>query len=263
LAPRKLSPCRSVALIVLLLALPCSALAQTISRAEQLLLDSANRERIALHLQPLKWDDALAEAARHHALLMAKENTLEHQLPGELPLARRAGQAGARFSQLGENIAIGPQAAAIHTGWMHSPGHRANILDLHFTALGVGVVEDDGELYAVEDFSVAVASLTLEAQEEKVATLLSATGLQVTAENKLARELCAGELAATGHKPMLIFNYEAPDISQLPEALEHKIRDSNYRQAAVGACQPMDNGTGIARFRITVLLFPAVAGRRK
>src|SRR5260370_41921764 len=104
---------------------------------------------------------------------MAKQANLSHQLPGELPLDQRAGRAGARFSQVGENIAIGPQAPAIHTGWMHSPVHRANILNVHFTALGVGVIEGDGELYAVEDFSGAIASLAIEAQEEQVTGLLT------------------------------------------------------------------------------------------
>src|SRR5260370_14401585 len=141
-------------LTILFLVFPCSLFAQKPSEEEQFFFDSANRERVAQQLPPLKWDNALAKAARRHASLMADQNNLAHQLPGELPLDQRAAQAGARFSQVGENIAMGPLARAIHTGWMHSPGHRANILDVHFTALGVGGIEDSGELYAVEDFSV-------------------------------------------------------------------------------------------------------------
>src|SRR5712664_4744320 len=102
-------------LTILLFAFPCSLSAQKPSEDEQFFFDSANRERVAQQLQPLKWDNALAEAARQHALLMAKQANLSHQLPGELPLDQRAGQAGARFSQVGENIAIGRQAPAIHT----------------------------------------------------------------------------------------------------------------------------------------------------
>ena len=219
------------------------------------MFDSANRERVALQLQPLKWDDALAQAARQHALLMAKENILEHQLPGELPLAQRASQAGAHFSRVGENIALGPQAAVIHTGWMHSPGHRANILDVHFTSLGVAVVEGHGgELYAVEDFSAAVASLSFQEQEQKVAALLSAMGLQVSGENRLARQACSDELTPTGHTAMLVLFYETPDLAKLPEGVEQKIRDGNFRTAAIGACAPKEKGVGIARFRITILL---------
>lgn len=225
------------------------------SAEEKLFFDAANRERLAAGLRPLKWDDALASAARRHASLMASRADLSHQLPGEPPLDQRAGQAGARFSQVGENIAVGPEAPPIHEGWMKSPGHRANILDIHFTALGVGVVEYQGELYSVEDFSVAVANLSIEAQEEKVAKLLAAKGLRVTKDRAEARRQCSDELAPAGHQKMAIFRYEAPEISKLPEEMERKIRDGQYRQAAVGACEPKNKGSAIARFRLSVLLY--------
>src|SRR5260370_8424979 len=244
-------------LIFLLFAFPCSLFAQRPSAREQFFFDSANRERVAQQLPPLKGNSELAEAARQHALLMARQADLSHQLPGEPSLAQRAGQAGARFSEVGENIATGSQAPPIHTGWMHSPGHRANILDAHFTALGVGVVEDNGQLWGVEDFSVAVAHMNIEAQEEKVTALLAARGLVVSTEREKARKLCSDELAPAGHRAMLILSYDAPAISELPEPLERQIRDGKYREAAVGACQPKQSATGIARFRITVLLFGA------
>jgi uncharacterized protein YkwD len=258
----KKSLARSI-LTFLLFAFPCSVLAQKPSAEEQFFLDSANRERVAQQLPPLKWNNALAEAARQHALLMAKQDDLSHQLPGEPPLSQRAGQAGARFSKIGENIAIGPHAQSIHTGWMHSPGHRANILDVHFTALGVGVIEDNGQLYAVEDFSTAIANMSIEAQEEKVTALLAARGLRVSSGRENVRKLCSDELAPVGHRAMLILRYEASDISELPEPLERKIREGNYREAAVGTCQPKESATGIARFRITVLLFsvPGKSGK--
>lgn len=253
--PRKFRP--HAILTLLLFAFPCSLFAQKPSADEQFFFDSVNRERVAQQLPPLKWDNALADAARKHALQMADQADLSHQLPGEPPLAQRAGEAGARFSKVGENIAIGPQAPPIHTGWMHSPGHRANILDVHFTALGVGVIEDNGELYAVEDFSTAVANLTIDAQEEKVTALLAAQGLRVSSEREQARKLCSEEQASSGQRAMLILSYEAPDISALPEPLARKIREGKYREAGVGACQPKKNAAGIERFRITVLLFPA------
>ncbi len=244
-------------LTILFFVFPCSLFAQKPSAEEQFFFDSANRERIAQQLPPLKWNNALAEAARWHALLMAKRDDLSHQLPGESPLSQRAAHAGARFSEIAENIAVGSQAPSIHAGWMHSPGHRANILDVHFTALGVGVIEDHGQLYAVEDFSTAIANMSIEAQEEKVTALLAARGLVVSTEREKARKLCSDELAPAGRRAMLILSYEAPDISELPEPLERQIRDGKYREAAVGACQPKESATGIARFRITVLLFSA------
>jgi hypothetical protein len=90
-----------------------------------------------------------------------------------------------------------------------------------------------------------------------VTALLAAKGLVVSTEREKARKLCSDDLAPPGHRAMLILRYEAPDISELPEPLERKIRDGKYREAAVGACQPKESATGIARFRITVLLFSA------
>src|SRR5579859_8274536 len=98
------------------------------SAEERLLLDDANRERAAAGVQPLKWDNALAAAARQHALLMAQQYQLSHQYPGELPLEERAARTGAKFSLIAENVAVGPTPESIHDGWMHSPGHRKNIL---------------------------------------------------------------------------------------------------------------------------------------
>ena len=233
----------------------CSARAQNPSEEEQYLFDAANRERASRQLPALKWDPALAEAARRHAALMAKEDNLAHQLPGELPLDQRSARAGARFSRVGENIAVGPELEPIHAGWMHSPGHRANILEPRFTALGVGVVARAGQLFSVQDFSTAVEKLPIEAQEEKVGALLAAKGVQVTGETQLARSLCVDERAKPAHRSMTILHYEAPDISKLPEPVEQSIRGSRYRRAAVGACAPKPDESGIPRFRITVVLF--------
>jgi hypothetical protein len=225
------------------------------SPQEQFLFAAANRERADRQLPALRWDAALAEAARQHAQLMAAQHRFAHQLPGELALSQRAGQAGARFSRVAENIAAGPELEDIHVGWMQSPGHRANILDAGFTALGVGVIESKGKLYAVQDFSAAVASLGLKAQEEKVATLLASRGVRVVPDKEMARQLCANDGSSPRQGPMLILRYEASDLSELPEMVTKRIRQYRFAEAAVGACPPKEDGTGFTRFRIVVVLF--------
>jgi uncharacterized protein YkwD len=164
--------------------------------AERALFDAANRERAAQGLGQLRWDDTLAKAAHEHALLMAQRNALSHQFPGEAALQDRARVKGARFTEIAENVAEGPSADVIHSSWMHSPPHRANLLDAELTAVGiavVGVASRDGAgsagdgfgrggagvLFAVEDFSQSVASLSLVEQERQVAAALAARGLQV------------------------------------------------------------------------------------
>src|ERR1700720_4694624 len=157
--------------------------------AERALFDAANRERAAQGLAQLRWDDALANAAREHAVLMAQRDTLSHQFTGEAALQDRARLTGARFTEIAENVAEGPSADVIHSSWMHSPPHRANLLDPELTAVGIAVVGAGsrdgagrggaGMLFAVEDFSQSVASLNIAEQERQVGAELAARGLQV------------------------------------------------------------------------------------
>src|SRR6202167_269728 len=73
----------------------------------QSLFQSANRERVAHGLAPLNWSATLAGAAHQHALRMAAQNTLSHQLPGEPGMADRSTQAGAGSRSLAEKVAGG------------------------------------------------------------------------------------------------------------------------------------------------------------
>ena len=123
--------------------------------AGQQLFQAINRERAANGLPPLKWDDALANAARQHAELMAEQKSLSHGFLGELSLPSRATRAGARFSWLSENVAAGPNAENISEQWMQSPNHRANLLDADMDTIGAGAVERNGVVFAVADFSKA------------------------------------------------------------------------------------------------------------
>jgi uncharacterized protein YkwD len=129
--------------------------AQTGSSAEQELFAAVNRARRSQGLPALKWNEALAVAARRHAALMAQHGAAEHGFLGEPALASRVTQAGARFVWLAENVAQGPAIEAIQAEFLRSPNHRANMMDPDMDSVGVGVVERGGQLFAVEDFSKA------------------------------------------------------------------------------------------------------------
>jgi len=124
-------------------------------RAEKELLTYVNHARQAEGLPALQWNESLAAAARRHALAMARHGSAQHGFDGELSLSARVKQAGAHFSWLAENVAEGPTAKFIHSQFMISGSHRANILDRDMDSIGVGVVERNGQLFAVEDFSRA------------------------------------------------------------------------------------------------------------
>ena len=65
----------------------------------------------------------------------------------------RGGAAGAHFRSIAENVAMAPSPQALEQEWMHSTPHRNNILDPHMNAIGVGLVKQGGNYYAVEDFA--------------------------------------------------------------------------------------------------------------
>jgi uncharacterized protein YkwD len=230
--------------------------------AEQFFFSQANRERAEKGLPQLKWNEGLAAAARKHASLMLNEGDLSHQFDDEPSLATRVSEVGVRFTRVGENVAFGPETASIHAGWMESPGHRANILGASFNALGVGVQEENGRLYAVEDFAAVVGDLTIEQQEEKVAAMLTARGFLVSRDQDdlmEARGICARGAAPGGslippHREMEILRYETADLSTIAPEMEQRLKASRFRETAVGACK---GPGGDSRFHGVILIFPA------
>jgi uncharacterized protein YkwD len=106
-----------------------------------------NRRRDAHGVKPLRaaaCPDGFAERWTRH---MATTRVLEHQ-----DLAPMLGCP--RTSTAGENIAYGfTTPRALVSAWMHSAGHRANILNPHFHRIGVsGWRATDGVTYATQDF---------------------------------------------------------------------------------------------------------------
>lgn len=247
------------ATFVFFVAASANAQTQTPPRneSERELFELLNQERVANDLPELKWDDALFKAARKHALLMLNLNIMEHQLPGEPGLDERVTAAGARFTYLAENIAIGKDSETIHNGWMHSPGHRANILNPRITAAGIAVVQGTAGLFAVQDFSRAFTSISLEEQEKQVASLLTTKGLHVTGSAAEARRSCDGSsrgILGAGASSGALIRYETGDLSTLDAELERKIAAEPHRNVTVGACQTRDK-PGFSRYKIALLFF--------
>ena len=241
------------AVISLLTPAALFALPPRTTSAEGQLFYSVNRERAAQGLDALQWDDALASAAREHASQMALHNLMSHQLAGEPELLTRASAAGARFTVIAENVAVGPDPATIHTAWMHSPGHRANILSPELSAVGIAVVPGNSGLFAVQDFSESSASLNLTQQEQQMISLLAARGLRATASPE-AQQFCNRQRVYVGNRSATVLRLETADLSRLPASLDQKIQNRSFRTATVAACTP-DNSSGFSRFRLAVLLF--------
>jgi hypothetical protein len=220
------------------------------------IVELANRARAAVGAGPLKWDPALATAARQHCLRMAAEGPIAHQYRGELELSERAGLAGAHFSMIEENVAIGPTPGAIHDEWMRSSGHRANLLNPDVDRVGVAVAASRGVLYAVADYEHSVAPLTQAQVETAIGRLLRGSGVMLREDATDARAYCAqGRDAEGSSQPGFRMMWQGAELTRLPQKLLERLATGRYNQAAVGSCPAQDLGGAFTGYRVAVLLY--------
>jgi uncharacterized protein YkwD len=224
--------------------------------AEQYLLAAANEARANQGLSPLRLDPVLTEASAAHAREMADHANISHQFNDEPDLAERGANAGAHFSLISENVGEAPSSVIIHDLWMHSPGHRANLLDPNVDTIGIAVVTRDNQLYAVEDFASTVQTLTLNQQEHTVASVLAKSGMKVAETTEDARQTCTMNTGYAGSRqPWFIMRYTAASLNEIPNQLKSRLTSGKYHQAIVGACLTTRK-THFTAYNIAVLLYP-------
>jgi hypothetical protein len=217
----------------------------------------ANQARAQAGVGRLDWDPALADAALQHCLRMAAEGPISHQYDGEPDLSTRTAQAGAHYSVIEENVAMGPSADTIHDEWMHSPGHRANLLSPDVDRVGIAVVAAHGSLYAVADYSRVVEQLSASQVEARVAALMRASGVAILRDPNSARAACSTDEGMPRSEPMarFVMRWQDADLTQLPQALTDRLASGKYRQAAVGSCPAQVAGGSFTAYRLAVLLY--------
>jgi len=243
-------------LLGVVLALGAVGYAQSTEATE--LMRATNEDRARQGLGPLKWDPALARAAQRHAEWMIRQGggSLSHQYAGEADLVTRVGQQGAHFRVVAENLAVAPNPDAVEMEWMHSPPHRRNILDARLNEVGIGLIRQGGNLWAVEDFSAGVAAIGSSQIERTIDQLLSERGVRPGGAVASARQTCAMEHGSAGAmRPKFIMRWQGSDLSRLPKVLEQQIHTGRFRTASVGACDSGNGQPGFTTYRLAVLLF--------
>ncbi len=130
----------------------------TEAEAEGLITALVNAERQQFNLSTLGEDALLTSLAGEHSTSMVENNFFGHErYPGERPLSYNQSPGTIR----GENLAKIPTRQVIPgpylslqevcewavSGWMDSPGHKANILEPRYTKTGVGVSFSEGGDY--------------------------------------------------------------------------------------------------------------------
>ncbi|RHZ77714.1 hypothetical protein Glove_174g41 [Diversispora epigaea] len=103
-----------------------------------------NKERSKCGLRPLTLNGSLSKAAQFQADYCAKVHKLTHSNPAG-PIGARLLKFKYAWSTAGENLASGFSSNAeskVVQAWMHSAGHRANILGKGFKNVGFGFCKD-------------------------------------------------------------------------------------------------------------------------
>lgn len=117
----------------------------------QNLLNEHNSERLVSGLGALEISTQLCQAAQAHADWMAENKKMSHTGAGGSTVSTRVSKTGYAWAMVGENIAWGQGSSAeVFQAWMHSSGHRANILNSRYREIGIGLTNSpNGPYWAV------------------------------------------------------------------------------------------------------------------
>jgi uncharacterized protein YkwD len=112
----------------------------TAEAAEREALALVNHDRAAAGLAAVTWDDRLAAIARAHSKDMADHDFVGHVSPRTGTALDRVHKAGLTPELILENVGRAYSAQEAESGFMASPGHRANVVDPRAKRIGVGIV---------------------------------------------------------------------------------------------------------------------------
>jgi uncharacterized protein YkwD len=248
--------------LFLLAAAHAAQVAPSISPSEERIFEELNRERINHGLPLLEWNSHAAVAARAHARLLSENGKLSHQFPGEAVLPERLGTTGARFTVAAENVAQTEFIEDVHPALMGSSGHRANILNTSYNAVGIGVVENKGRVYVTQDFIFLVPDYS-ESQFSSAfveAFNLARKGkgirpLEARQEAQLHELACATDGSAvhladklSGVTTVVVFT--SSDPHRLPEQMNIRAGNADFHRMNYGVCFRPDQEHGYANFWI-------------
>jgi uncharacterized protein YkwD len=228
-----------------------------------------NSERAQEGLSPLKWNERLAKTAQRHADLLARNRQLSHQFTGEAPLQQRLAGVGLRFGKAGENVAVNLDAQSAHLAFMHSSGHRANILNPDFNEVGVAAVSDGDLLYFVEDFvqqraiiSNTDAARALVGRFEEIARHASLPHLLHVQDTRVQDWACAvakdPSNAARGSSVFgarFALAYSAAEPDELPGNIEWLKNLQPGDRYTIGVCFSRSSQYSTGRYFTTIAFF--------
>lgn len=131
---------------------------------QKAILDIVNIERAKEGFPALTFSIKLSAMAEGKAVDMINKQYFAHVSPTGVDVAHLSKVYGYEYIFLGENLAMGDfvSSSDVMTGWMNSPGHRANILNKNYTEIGISALQGNYEgrtvWYAVQEFGKPLSS---------------------------------------------------------------------------------------------------------
>src|SRR5438270_2541468 len=253
--------------IIVLFLVICAAMARAQSPAEKQLFDLVNREREKAKVSKLEWNDNLARAALAHSKLLDEHQDLSHQFAGEPSLQERVGATGVRFNSVAENVAEAPEVEVAHKGLMQSPGHRANILNRDYNAIGIAIVQHCSQLFVSQDFAHVLSSYTEKQFRDAVVSDFNQArrakrlpAISVVTDSQLRRAACAQDKNTDrmiqnlpGAARLFVFSLSEP--GSLPDDLRKAMSDTTLQRMNIGVCLQTGGKTGFSKFWVVAAFY--------
>lgn len=158
-------------------------------------IDLTNKERADIAKPALIKNDFLQEAAKMKAEDMASRGYFSHDSPDGTEPWDWIKKTGYSFSYAGENLAINFfDSKDVVEAWMNSTTHRANMLDGHFTEIGIGTARGTYKgreaLFVVQFFATPSSSSKTEvsAVSSAEASSVSGSGQEIAGVSARASE---------------------------------------------------------------------------
>jgi len=161
------------------------------------LVDFTNHDRQENNVPTMTMSSVLTKAAQMKADDMAAKGYFAHTSPDGLSPWYWFQKAGYDFSYAGENLAINfSDAGDVEKAWMNSQTHRENILNPHFTEIGIaiakGVYNGKETIFVVQMFGRPVPASQLAVvvapKEEKLETVTTTGDTFIAVKNSSYEE---------------------------------------------------------------------------
>jgi len=154
------------------------------------LADLANQDRNASDVPELTWSPTLEQAAKLKAEDMAENGYFAHTSPNGITPWHWLSKVDYNFLYAGENLAIDfTESANVENAWINSPKHKENIMNSHFTEIGIATVdgffEGKNTTFVVEFFGTPSKILTPE-------EIIPVKKIAVENTNKIVKPSVAG-----------------------------------------------------------------------